>query len=55
MESSAKNPKQIMFPEKYQVCDIYSFGIIMQEIICTGAPYCMTGLNDSGLNFNNIF
>ena len=29
--------------------DIYSFGIIMQEIIVRGAPFCMMGLTDQGV------
>lgn len=29
-----------------QTGDIYSFGIIMQEIIVRGAPFCMLGLTD---------
>lgn len=31
-----------------QLGDIYSFGIIMQEIIVRGAPFCMLGLTDEG-------
>jgi serine/threonine protein kinase len=29
--------------------DIYSFGIIMQEIIVRGAPFCMMGLTEEGV------
>ena len=29
--------------------DVYSFGIIMQEVILRGAPYCMLDLSPQGL------
>jgi guanylate cyclase 2F len=35
--------------------DIYSFGIIMQEIIVRGAPFCMMGLTDEGFLTFSIF
>ena len=28
--------------------DVYSFGIIMQEVILRGAPYCMLNLTPRG-------
>ncbi len=28
--------------------DVYSFGIIMQEVILRGAPYCMLDLTPQG-------
>lgn len=30
--------------------DVYSFGIIMQEVILRGAPFCMLDLTPQGLN-----
>lgn len=29
--------------------DVYSFGIIMQEVILRGPPYCMLDLSPQGL------
>ena len=37
-----------------QAGDIYSFGIIMQEIIVRGEPFCMMELTDQGLTYQPI-
>lgn len=29
--------------------DVYSFGIIMQEVVVRGAPFCMLGLSPEGI------
>jgi guanylate cyclase 2F len=41
---------QVVLSIGSQSGDIYSFGIIMQEIIVRGTPFCMMGLTDEGLN-----
>lgn len=33
--------------------DVFSIGIIMQEVICRGAPYCMLGLPPEGQHPKN--
>jgi guanylate cyclase 2F len=35
--------------------DIYGFGIIMQEVIVGGAPFCMLGLTDEGQFSSHFF
>jgi guanylate cyclase 2F len=35
--------------------DVYSFGIIMQEVILRGPPYCMLDLTPQGLNKKKNF
>ena len=40
---------QVVLSIGSQSGDIYSFGIIMQEIIVRGTPFCMMGLTDEGL------
>ena len=37
---------QVVLSIGSQTGDIYSFGIIMQEVIVGGAPFCMLGLSD---------
>jgi guanylate cyclase 2F len=32
-----------------QAGDVYSFAIIMQELIVRGTPFCMMGLSDEGI------
>lgn len=39
---------QVVISIGSQAGDIYSFAIIMQEIIVRGAPFCMMGLSDEG-------
>jgi len=36
--------KDVVIKTGSQMGDVYSFGIIMQEVILRGAPYCMTDL-----------
>lgn len=31
-----------------QLSDVYSFGIIMQEVVVRGEPYCMLSLTPDG-------
>jgi guanylate cyclase 2F len=47
-QSIVKNKDQIIVTSGSQAGDIYSFSIIMQEIIVRGAPFCMMGLTDAG-------
>jgi guanylate cyclase 2F len=41
---------QVVMSIGSQAGDIYSFGIIMQEVIVRGTPFCMLGLSDEGLS-----
>nr|XP_014354475.1 PREDICTED: retinal guanylyl cyclase 2-like [Latimeria chalumnae] len=34
--------------------DVYSFAIILQEVVVRGPPYCMLGLTAEGEQFNNL-
>lgn len=37
-----------------QLSDVYSFGIIMQEVVVRGEPYCMLSLSPEGELFNQL-
>jgi hypothetical protein len=44
---------QVVLSIGSQSGDVYSFAIIMQEVIVRGAPFCMMGLSDEGLSYDD--
>lgn len=38
-----------------QHADVYSFGIIMQEVVVRGEPFCMLAQSPEGRNFGKYY